>query len=62
MAFGESKVMTAKEVAAFLKIHPSTLYRLVGLGKIPCFRIFSEWRFDREQLDKWRLSEDRRKQ
>jgi len=43
-------VMTAKEVAALLKVHPMTLYRLARSGKIPALKIGSDWRFYREQI------------
>src|SRR5258708_40102973 len=35
----------SKEVCDLLKVHPSTVYKLTREGKIPGFRIGSEWRF-----------------
>jgi excisionase family DNA binding protein len=46
-------VMTLKEVAAYLQLHPATIYRLLKTRQIPAFRIASEWRFNREQIDAW---------
>ena len=51
-------VLKIKELAEYLRVHPSTLYKLVNAGEIPGFRIGSEWRFNREQIDKWRLAND----
>jgi excisionase family DNA binding protein len=49
------KVMRVKELAEYLKVHPSTIYRLVKGNAIPAFRIGSDWRFNLEEIDKWRL-------
>ena len=49
-------VMNAAEVSAYLRIHRSTVYRLIKTGKLPCFRIGSDYRFNREEIDRWRLS------
>jgi len=32
-------VMTMREVARYLRIHPSTIYRLLHEGKFPAFKI-----------------------
>ena len=34
---GPRKVMTVREVAAYLHVHPSTIYRLVRSNQIPAF-------------------------
>lgn len=49
----EYPVMTLKETAAFLKVHNSTIYRLLKAKQIPAFRVGSDWRFTREALDRW---------
>jgi len=46
-------VMTLREVAEYLRIHQTTLYRLIKRGKIPAFRVGSDWRFNREQINRW---------
>jgi len=52
--------MTTEEVGAYLHISRSTIYRLIRAGKIPCFRLGDEHRFNREQIDEWcKLSEKR---
>jgi excisionase family DNA binding protein len=50
-----SPTMTVKECAAFLHISPATVYRLLKTGKLPAFRVGSDWRFNVESIDAWRL-------
>lgn len=45
--------MTVKEVAAYLHIHPSTVYRLTRLQGLPFFRVGESYRFDRDEIEKW---------
>ena len=46
-------VMTLDEVAQFLKIHPSTVYRLLKQHSIPAFKLGSDWRFNQESIERW---------
>jgi excisionase family DNA binding protein len=50
-----SPVMTIKEVATYLRVHPCTLYRLLKRQGLPYFKVGSDYRFNREQIDAWRL-------
>jgi excisionase family DNA binding protein len=45
-------VMTV-ETCDYLRIHRTTIYRLIKSGKIPHFRIGSDYRFSREAIDEW---------
>ncbi|HNW40124.1 MAG TPA: helix-turn-helix domain-containing protein, partial [Candidatus Omnitrophota bacterium] len=36
--------MTAKEVAQYLSIHPLTVHKYARAGKIPAFKIGTDWR------------------
>jgi excisionase family DNA binding protein len=47
--------MTVKELAAYLRVHPSTIYKLLRLGELPGFRVASEWRFNLATIDRWLL-------
>jgi excisionase family DNA binding protein len=49
----DGEVLTAKEVCALLRIHPSTLYKLTKQGRIPSFRIGNDWRFRMELIERW---------
>ena len=51
---GPIKVMTVREVAAYLSVHPSTIYRLLKRNQIPAFHVGSDWRFNIEAIDHWR--------
>ena len=46
-------VLTLEEVAQFLRIHPSTVYRLLRKPTIPAFKVGSDWRFNRESVENW---------
>src|ERR1700680_2943959 len=44
------EILTMKEICDLLKVHPSTVYKLIKQGEIPAFRIGSEWRFRRDTI------------
>jgi len=46
-------VMTLEEVAKLLRVHPSTVYRLLKDHRIPAFRLGSDWRFNLESIEQW---------
>ena len=46
-------VLTLQEVAQFLRIHPSTVYRLLRKQTIPAFKVGSDWRFNQESVERW---------
>jgi len=48
-----AKVLTLQEVAKYLRVHPSTVYRLAKKGQIPAFKLGSDWRFNLESIDQW---------
>jgi excisionase family DNA binding protein len=52
---GPIKVMTVREVSDYLHVHPSTIYRLLKRNEIPAFHVGSDWRFNIEDVDHWRL-------
>ena len=58
-----SMVLTVEEVARYLHVHQSTIYRLVRQKELPAFKVGSDWRFNIESIDKWRfgMAEDARK-
>jgi len=48
------RVMTVQDVSAYLRIHPSSVYRLLKRNQLPAFRVGSDWRFNVEAIDRWR--------
>jgi excisionase family DNA binding protein len=49
-----ASVLTLEEVAGYLRVHPSTIYRLLKKKKLPAFKVGSDWRFNLESIDRWR--------
>jgi excisionase family DNA binding protein len=52
-------IMTLDEVASYLRVHTSTVYRMAKSHAIPAFKIGSDWRFNRESIDQWRVSAEK---
>jgi excisionase family DNA binding protein len=50
-----SPVLTLAEVADYLRVHPSTIYRLAKRKAMPAFKVGHDWRFKLELIDEWRL-------
>ncbi len=55
MQSATTKVLTVNELAEYLRVHRSTIYRLLKKGQLPGFKIGSDWRFNVEVIDDWRL-------
>lgn len=53
-----SAVMTVQEIASYLQMHRSTIYRLVNKHQIPAFKLGNEWRFNIESIDRWRIQSE----
>ena len=47
------RVMNIKEVANYLGVHTSTIYKHAQGGKIPAFKIGSDWRFSQKHINLW---------
>ncbi len=50
----KGSVLTVQEVSSYLRVHPSTIYRMLKRNQIPAFRVGSDWRFTIEAIDQWR--------
>jgi excisionase family DNA binding protein len=48
----EAMLLTTKEVAALLKVHPKHVYRLLKRG-LPAHRVGDEWRFDEQEVRRY---------
>jgi excisionase family DNA binding protein len=44
-------LLTAKQVACYLKVDKFTVYRLVAQKRLPAFRVGDQWRFERKILE-----------
>jgi excisionase family DNA binding protein len=52
------KILTVPEVAEYLHVHPTTIYRLLRAKQLPAFRVGSEWRFNVDTIDRWRSEQE----
>ncbi len=53
MELHQDEVLTIDELAAYLKVSKSTLYKLVQEGKIPGQKVGKHWRFHRDVIQRW---------
>jgi excisionase family DNA binding protein len=56
----DHETLTVKEVSELLKIHEATVYKMIRKGKIPAFKIGTDWRFLKHRIVRW-LAEQRRR-
>ena len=54
-------VLTIDELAEYLKIPKSTLYKLVREGSVPCKKVGKHWRFHKDAIDAWLRQQPRPK-
>ena len=52
------RVLTVRELSEYLRVHPTTVYRLLRAKQLPGFRVGSEWRFSIDVIDRWRSGEE----
>ena len=49
--------MTIDDLASYLQVAKSTLYKLAQEGKVPGQKVGKHWRFSREAVDAWLRAE-----
>ncbi|MGE5551375.1 MAG: helix-turn-helix domain-containing protein [Bacteroidota bacterium] len=47
------KWLTVRQVSDYLQISVSKVYQMAQAGEIPCCRLGQQWRFEREEIDRW---------
>jgi excisionase family DNA binding protein len=52
----ENRLLSVDEVAIYLMIPKSTLYKMCSERGIPCAKIGKHWRFDKKLIDEWFIS------
>ena len=57
-----SQLLTVREISNYLKVHKSTVYRLNQAGQLPAFRVGTDWRVMREDIDRWRFDRESKSQ
>ena len=50
LTYSPDELLNAAEIAAWLRISPSTVYRLTKSRQIPFYRVGSQVLFDREEI------------
>ena len=48
-----TRTLTLGEVANYLHVSRSTIYRLVQRNELPGFKVGNDWRFTTEEIDRW---------
>ena len=55
---GEPEFLTLAELAAYMHVHPSSIYRMLRAHKLPGFKVgHRDWRFNRKAIEQWMRSE-----
>ncbi|MFT5207804.1 MAG: excisionase family DNA binding protein [Candidatus Omnitrophota bacterium] len=49
----DEDVFTVPELANYLRMKPITIYKHVAGGKLPGFKVGSQWRFKKKTIDLW---------
>ncbi|MFH1996348.1 MAG: response regulator [Candidatus Omnitrophota bacterium] len=49
--------MDIKQIAEYLQMNKMTVYKLAREGKIPAFKVASEWRFRKDLIDEWLMGQ-----
>ena len=47
------QIFTVDELAVYLKVSKSTLYKLLSEGKVPGQKVGRHWRFHKDGIDQW---------
>jgi len=55
----EGEILTVMEVARFLRVPKSTVYKLARVGELPASKIGKHWRFLRRDIHEWMHSRSR---
>jgi len=58
----DSEFLTAEEVAEYLRLPLSTVYKLVQEKRLPGFKVGKHWRFRKETLNEWLRQQEKKSQ
>jgi excisionase family DNA binding protein len=47
--------LSIRELATWLRVHPTMLYRAASAGTIPAMKIGGRWRFSQDVIEGWLL-------
>ncbi|MCK4420963.1 helix-turn-helix domain-containing protein [candidate division WOR-3 bacterium] len=49
----EDKWLTLDQIAEYLQMSTSSIYKMAQAGKIPAYKVGRQWRFKRKEIDRW---------
>jgi excisionase family DNA binding protein len=52
------RILTVSELSEYLNVHRTTIYRLLREGKLPGFRLGSDWRFSVDAIEQWQRDQN----
>ena len=47
------KWLTLEQIAEYLQMSESSIYKMAQGDKIPAYKVGRQWRFKKEEIDKW---------
>lgn len=47
------KWLTVEQIAEYLQMSTSSIYKMAQRGKIPAYKVGKQWRFRKEEIDRW---------
>ena len=47
------KWLTLEQIAEYLQMSTSSIYKMAQKGKIPAYKVGRQWRFRKEEIDAW---------
>jgi excisionase family DNA binding protein len=53
LAKSQDYIMTLDDLAAYIKLSKSSLYKLCQAGKVPGTKVGRHWRFHKDVIDTW---------
>ena len=48
-----------RDLSNYLRVHPTTAYRLLKTGQLPAFKVGRDWRFNVKAIDRWRVEREK---
>jgi len=55
------KWLTLEQIAEYLQMSTSSIYKMAQKGKIPAYKVGRQWRFKKEDIDRWVLKGNKQK-
>lgn len=51
--FTMEKWLTLEQIAEYLQMSSSSIYKMAQAGRIPAYKVGRQWRFKKEEIDSW---------